>query len=1156
MKRRNTRQRRARSQSVPTETLEQRVLLTIEGVSWFDAPNLRISLAPDGTNVAGHESSLFQTLDAVTSRWNWRTSIERGFKKWTDLVDASVSLTEDGGQPFGTAGSTYDDPRFGEIRIAAIPLSDNLFAMSIPHDEFVAGTWAGDVILNSTAEFTSEDEIFRLILHEAGHVMGLGHSTDPASPMFEHGIPSSTIPTAQDRDDLRELYGFQKEDGEGDREQHESEEEDNQNSTFENAVLLNPTPGFPKRRYTLEGQIRSDTDVDIYKFQGYEDLGSELEVTTILLRSLDREQLIPSITLFDDRGREINNVDILQNGNGSIVVQTEDVEPEKDYFIQIEAGVDGTQLGQGRYQLVVASRAEEIEPREFAEGTLTETARESLHTVYLARAQLLNLALEVKDELAPPDTVVGVAIFDYKGDLITTTSAAVGEVRSLDSMLLRGGTYYVSVKAESGTAIPEIEYKLHAIKSTRQAGPLPSDPTGDPAFPCENGPDFCFPDGHQSPDPTHTIPGTDPNAPALDPYAILFSWMSWWPDQNDNAGWVAPNHDAFTAVQGTSTTLDVLVNDTGAGPLEVRQVTQPAHGSASIDPDGTIQFDAAAGLTGPETFEYVLGGQQASVAPTLTPGDSFGSSVAMFCNIAVVGVPFADEAAKDSGAAYVYRRTGADWVLVQKLTPADGAAGDRFGSAVAIDAGTIVVTSPRDDDGGRNSGAAYVFDFDAASTTWLQTRKVTDPNGRAKDLFGESVAIDGSLLVVGARLDDGLGTNSGSAFVFQRNRGGTDNWGLRKKLKAADASAFSQFGTSVDISGNLIAVGARRDDGAGVNAGAAYVFDRNMGGTNAFGQVKRLVAADLVARDEFGMSVSIDAGTVVVGAPLHDAAGNNAGAAYVFERNQGGADQWGLSVEFQGNAAGDKAGTAVAVDGTTLVFASPTADTAGANAGAAAVVSRNATTQAWELDYAVTAAVPAVGDQFGSAVDISGGTVLLGVPRSDAGGTRAGHLVVEDTRRATAQVTVDVAAALRAAQVGTLVTTETPTAADLQDALHAALVWWNVPGGTVSIRLAQLDGDLLGLASGNRILIDADAARNGWNLNGRSDGMDLNAVVRHEVGHTLGLDDDATDRDSVMFGTLSAGPAADAGFDRHASDIADSDQLFGNRRSLLDLFGE
>ena len=1105
------------------EALEQRCLLAA-GIAWTEAQNLSLSFAPDGTDVAGHENALHSVLGKLGTQGQWRTQIRKGIETWANLVDANLDIVSDEGQAFGAAGAPYSDPRFGDIRIAAIPLDETLFAFSVPHDEFVGGTWAGDIIINSEAEFTSLDDLFRVVLHEAGHVMGLDHSSDPNSPMFEHGIPSSVTPTADDIADLRELYGVDPGNG-GNREQEESDEDDADNNDFETAVALNPTEGYPKRRFSILGSITSASDVDYYRFQGYEDVGAEFEVTTFVLRSTERGKLLPDLAVFDSNGLPIKS-DILQRGNGTIVLQTEDIDAEDDYVVRIQSGGPGA-LSAGEYDLTIASRAEEVEPREFGSGTLREEEKEDLYTLYLARAQLVSFSLEIKESGEPPpeDTAVGFALFDHNGDLIRSTSAGVNEVRSLDTVLLRAGTYYVSVRAEADAFLPDIDYELLSLKVTKEAGPLPSDPTGDPAFPCNDGtPDFCYPDGHRSPDPTHETTGTGPDPPVLDPYAILLSWISFWPGDNSNAGWVDPNNDQFVLPTGSSQ-LDVLVNDSGATAVEVRSVTQPGIGSVSINPNGTLQYDAGS-FTGSQSFEYEIGAVQQAVTPQNSAGDWFGRSVSVFGNLAIAGAPFADANGVDSGAAYVYRRTNGEWQLEQTLTPGDGAAKDRFGHSVSIYGTTIVVSAPRDDDMGTNSGSVYVFEFDPATKTFVEGRKITDPKGRAKDLFGESVAVDGSTLVVGARLDDGLGTNSGSAFVFNRNRGGSQNWGIRRKLKASTAAAFSQFGSSVDIEGDYIVVGARRDDVDGVNAGGAYVFERNTGGPQRFGEVARLAPSGIGARDEFGTSVAVSGNSVLAGAPLSDTTASDAGAAYIFDKDGGGTDNWGQTQQFPGNAKSDLFGQAVALDGTVAVVGSPQSDIGAANAGSA-VAYQFDPASGWQLDYVVTADSPTRGDQFASSVAVSNGTVTLGVPRSDANGNLSGQFVVEDTRRSSAQVMVETGAALRA-------TTTARGTASIQANIHGSALLaqaeeatrrWGLKMGAVSVQFAQLDGNLLGLTFGNRVVIDVDAAGHGWFVGEAGSGMSLDTVVAHEVGHVAGLADtyDWDERDSIMYGYLQPG---------------------------------
>ena len=192
-------------------------------------------------------------------------------------------------------------------------------------------------------------------------------------------------------------------------------------------------------------------------------------------------------------------------------------------------------------------------------------------------------------------------------------------------------------------------------------------------------------------------------------------------------------------------------------------------------------------------------------------------------------------------------------------------------------------------------------------------------------LFGWSVAVSGDTAVAGARYDQALLLNAGAAFVFERDQGGADNWGEVMKLTASDAQAHDELGYSVAISGDTVVVGAFGKDSGGTRAGAAYVFDRNEGGADNWGEVTKLTASDAQAGDQFGASVTVSGDTAVVGANHEDAGASDAGAAYVFDRNEGGAGTWGeLSKLTASNAASsDWFGFSAGVSGGTAVLGAP-----------------------------------------------------------------------------------------------------------------------------------------------------------------------------------------------------------------------------------------
>ena len=164
-------------------------------------------------------------------------------------------------------------------------------------------------------------------------------------------------------------------------------------------------------------------------------------------------------------------------------------------------------------------------------------------------------------------------------------------------------------------------------------------------------------------------------------------------------------------------------------------------------------------------------------------------------------------------------------LLGNKLTASDGAASDYLGYSVSIssDGATALIGAYSDDDKGTDSGSAYVFKYNG--TSWTQQSKLTASDGAASDWFGYSVSIssDGTTALIGARLDDDKGTNSGSAYVFKYD--GTA-WTQQAKLTASDGAAIDYFGRAVYISsgGTTALIGAVYGDGIGTNSGSAYVF--------------------------------------------------------------------------------------------------------------------------------------------------------------------------------------------------------------------------------------------------------------------------------------------------------------------------------------------
>lgn len=242
----------------------------------------------------------------------------------------------------------------------------------------------------------------------------------------------------------------------------------------------------------------------------------------------------------------------------------------------------------------------------------------------------------------------------------------------------------------------------------------------------------------------------------------------------------------------------------------------------------------------------------------------FGCAIAMSDNLAVIGSWGNNERAFQAGAAYVFRRTGTTWTQQQKLTAYDGAAGDAFGIAVALDGSELIVGAPHSDDYAKDSGSAYVFHNDGSS--WVLRQKLTTVDGIPNHFFGQAVAIRGDRVIIGAPGDADLGLFSGAAYYFARTG---SNWVATTKLLPADLRGGS-FGTTVALCDSYALIGARGE-------GAAYVFAWD--GANWVEQSK-LSDPSGGDNDIFGYSVAADGDYAAVGAIGVD---NDRGAVYIYD---------------------------------------------------------------------------------------------------------------------------------------------------------------------------------------------------------------------------------------------------------------------------------
>jgi len=255
--------------------------------------------------------------------------------------------------------------------------------------------------------------------------------------------------------------------------------------------------------------------------------------------------------------------------------------------------------------------------------------------------------------------------------------------------------------------------------------------------------------------------------------------------------------------------------------------------------------------------------------------DYFGYSVAISGDYAIVGAYADDDNGLNTGSAFIFKREGDNWIQQALLTASDGELGDWFGYSVSISGDYAIVASLYDDDYVENSGSAYIFKRNG--DIWHQQAKLRADDPGNLDRFSGSVSISNRWAIVGAVWDDDYGKDSGSAYIFKRDG---ENWTQQAKLTASDAAAEDYFGATVSISYDYAHVGAYQDDDNGEDSGSAYIFKRER--DTSWVEYAKLTSSDGSTDDLFGRSVAVSGNNFLVGAS-NDYHGHGIGSGYIFQ---------------------------------------------------------------------------------------------------------------------------------------------------------------------------------------------------------------------------------------------------------------------------------
>ena len=311
------------------------------------------------------------------------------------------------------------------------------------------------------------------------------------------------------------------------------------------------------------------------------------------------------------------------------------------------------------------------------------------------------------------------------------------------------------------------------------------------------------------------------------------------------------------------------------------------------------------------------------VSPDAAPDSypEFGRTVAIQGDTVYVGARFAQAGDLErAGAVYIFQKHGHSWQFEDKIVSPAPEDEDNFGRALAVEGNMMVVTARKSS---LEEGSAYIFEKKRG--TWVHTADLVAADAAPGAYFGQSVDIQGDLIVIGAR--NANPAEAGAVYFFRKSR---DGWTEFAKVSPENGKKNDQFGFTLDISGNTVAVGARRADPDSLtDAGAVYVYSVKK---HSIDFVTRLTPADASAKDEFGQSVAITGDTIAAGAWKDD---KSLGSIYLFHKKGGTWNETGKITASDG-VAGDEFGYSLAACGNRMVTGAHFAD---AKAGAAYVLS-------------------------------------------------------------------------------------------------------------------------------------------------------------------------------------------------------------------------
>ena len=402
--------------------------------------------------------------------------------------------------------------------------------------------------------------------------------------------------------------------------------------------------------------------------------------------------------------------------------------------------------------------------------------------------------------------------------------------------------------------------------------------------------------------------------------------------------------------------------DTGkcSCPVESYPTTTGSCAACSCNAKGTV-LDASTPVLGRELRRK-----------TSNTSDYHGKAVALWGDWAVVGAYGHDLATSNHGLVSIYQRTVlGDWAPRGSLEGTKVSSSGYLGDSVAINGAIVAAGAPGDDTKAGNAGSVTILERQGDGS-WKATGPIYASNAGSSDDFGQSVAVTGNQVLVGAPDEDTKASNAGMVYVLTRQANGS--WKETQKIIAPDGASSDLFGYALAASGNFLVVGAYLDDDGASAAGSAYIFERS---NSTWIYRAKIKANDPGSSDYFGRAVAIDsAGRVIVGAPYNDDKGSSSGSVYIFERT--GTAAWALKGRFiaPDGASSDYFGWSVGIDGNIALAGAYGDDDNGSSSGSVWALVRDAAGK-WTVGKKLAGAGGSAG-HFGYSVSVSAGAAVVG----------------------------------------------------------------------------------------------------------------------------------------------------------------------------------